>query len=105
MATVYRALRGLCEAGLAAEVVASGEAARFDANTSAHGHAVCDACGRIEDVALWLDLDELHGAAGRGGFVVRGYRVHLRGLCSECASASETPSPLDDAEKDDHGRI
>src|SRR3974390_980081 len=53
-ATVYNTLDALAKAGLAGIVRLPGkrgDAARFDPNTSAHHHAVCDGCGSVVDIA------------------------------------------------------
>src|ERR1700736_1669652 len=53
-ATVYNTLDTLAKAGLAGIVRLPGkrgDAARFDPNTTAHHHAVCDGCGAVLDLA------------------------------------------------------
>ena len=53
-ATVYNTLDALARARLAGIVRLPGkrgDAARFDPNTSAHHHAVCDRCGAVLDIA------------------------------------------------------
>src|SRR5580658_3440101 len=52
-ATVYNTLDTLARTGLAGLVRIPGkrgDAARFDPNTTAHHHAVCDRCGAVVDV-------------------------------------------------------
>src|SRR5947209_6382144 len=48
-ATVYNTLDALASAGLSG-TLRMGNAARFDPNTEAHHHAVCDRCGKIRDI-------------------------------------------------------
>jgi Fe2+ or Zn2+ uptake regulation protein len=50
---VYNTLDTLAKTGLAGLVRIPGkrgDAARFDPNTSAHHHAVCDGCGAVVDI-------------------------------------------------------
>src|ERR1700722_11063904 len=45
-ATVYNTLDALAKAGLSS-TLRLGSAARFDPNTTAHHHTVCDVCGAV----------------------------------------------------------
>src|SRR5271156_1555107 len=63
-ATVYNTLDTLAKTGLAGLVRIPGkrgDAARFDPNTSAHHHAVCDGCGAVVDIPAG-SLDPTPGA-------------------------------------------
>jgi len=105
-ATVYNTLDALATAGLSG-TLRLGNAARFDPNTSAHHHAVCDRCGAIVDVPAETmtpkasTVRKLQKTAG--GFSVRAVERVYRGLCAACSSgarrasasvASSTKSPL-----------
>jgi Fe2+ or Zn2+ uptake regulation protein len=88
-ATVYNTLDALASAGLSG-TLRLGNAARFDPNTSAHHHAVCDRCGAIVDVPAETmapkasTVRKLQKTAG--GFSVRAVERVYRGLCSACSS-------------------
>jgi Fe2+ or Zn2+ uptake regulation protein len=91
-ATVYNTLDTLARTGLAGIVRLPGkrgDAARFDPNTSAHHHAVCDGCGSVLDVnASTLAptpaaVRKVRRAAP--GFSVRAVERLYRGLCARCA--------------------
>ena len=94
-ATVYNTLDALARAGLSG-TMRLGNAARFDPNTSAHHHAVCDTCGAVKDVPA----DTLSpGADSRKrlgkvapGFSVRSVERIYRGVCAECAPPEAHPS-------------
>jgi Fur family peroxide stress response transcriptional regulator len=78
-ATVYNTLDALARCGLTGELRIGG-AVRFDPNTSAHHHAVCDKCGAIADIPVSDPLPKK----------VRGFRVRTeertyRGLCGRCS--------------------
>jgi Fur family peroxide stress response transcriptional regulator len=49
-ATVYNTLTALREQGLVREVLLQEGVTRYDANTSAHHHFVCNQCGSIHDL-------------------------------------------------------
>ncbi len=87
-ATVYNTLDALAQAGLSSTLRLGG-AARFDPNTAAHHHAVCDACGGVSDVpAKSLEPDapgvaRVHAASP--GFVVDRVEKTYRGTCARCS--------------------
>jgi Fur family peroxide stress response transcriptional regulator len=91
-ATVYNTLDTLARAGLAGIVRLPGkrgDAARFDPNTAAHHHAVCDGCGAVLDIAAGT-LAPTPGAKKKlrraaPGFSVRAVERIYRGLCAHCA--------------------
>jgi Fur family peroxide stress response transcriptional regulator len=93
-ATVYNTLDALANAGLAGIVRIPGkrgDAARFDPNTRAHHHAVCDGCGAVLDIAAGT-LAPTPGAVSKlrraaPGFSVRVVERVYRGLCATCARA------------------
>lgn len=85
LATVYRALDALREAGLVRELPQATGANRFDANTSAHHHLVCTRCGRIVDVRLPTEALRREAERVSDFASVTGERVELFGLCRTCA--------------------
>lgn len=86
LATVYKTLQTLHAMGMVARVDSPTAQARYDAIVDTHHHAVCGACGRIEDL-FDRRLDALP-APRAPGFVVKGHSVHFHGLCAKCAKAS-----------------
>jgi Fe2+ or Zn2+ uptake regulation protein len=93
LGTIYRNLRLLVGAGLLKEL--PGPYARFDANTRAHHHFMCERCGRIIDVDA--ALAEPHARAlsarlaSRTGFSITHHRIELFGRCRECQKRSPAP--------------
>ena len=83
LATVYKTLQTLHAMGLVSRVDSPASQARYDAVTAVHHHAVCDACGKIEDV-FDPRLDDLP-APKASGFKPRAHSVHFHGLCAACA--------------------
>lgn len=82
-ATVYNSLRSLAHAGLVRELMAEGNAARFDANIHPHHHFVCDRCRRVDDIP-WFAIPPRSLKAARNGREVRHYEVVFRGVCANC---------------------
>jgi Fur family peroxide stress response transcriptional regulator len=81
-ATVYNTLDALAKNGLirSIRVGTTTSAVRFDPNTEAHHHAVCDACGVIIDLpAAEPPPKKAHG------FSVRSEERTYRGSCSRCS--------------------
>ena len=87
--TVYRTLWLLTDLGLLATVAPRESSMRFDANLTHHHHFRCVRCGLLRD----FDSDELDAlsvpdAVKRFGQVVS-TNVEIRGICPECAKASD----------------
>ena len=81
-ATVYRVLATLETLGVVRTVEHAGTSARFEVDTGAHHHLVCDGCGRIDDLHETA-LESLSLPALRTpGFAVREYSIQFRGLCN-----------------------
>jgi Fur family peroxide stress response transcriptional regulator len=83
LATVYKSLHVMAQAGLIREVTVHGHAVRFESNTERHHHFVCETCGRVEDVG-WFDVPLLATRANLGQREMRQYEIIMRGLCSSC---------------------
>jgi Fe2+ or Zn2+ uptake regulation protein len=93
LATVYRNLRLLVDAGLLGEL--PGPRARFDANTRAHHHFTCLRCGRIADVEA--PVAEPHSralstrVAARTGLTITHHRIDFFGRCRDCQARRARP--------------
>jgi Fe2+ or Zn2+ uptake regulation protein len=86
LATVYKALEALVDAGLAARLAQDSGAARYDARSEAHYHLRCERTGEVRDLPLPYDphlLDKIAPALAdelrRQGFEVTGHRLELVG--------------------------
>src|SRR3990172_9046131 len=71
LATVYRSLELLADAGLARRIASSGREMRFDADLTDHQHMRCRECGRLFDLPMSLGsaLDRLCPNAEELGIV------------------------------------
>jgi Fe2+ or Zn2+ uptake regulation protein len=86
LATVYKALEALVDAGLAARLAGVAGAARYDARSESHYHLRCERTGEVRDLSLPYDphlLDkiapELADELRRQGFEITGHHLELRG--------------------------
>ncbi len=84
-ATVYNSLRYLKDAKHIAEINFGSGAARFDAMTSRHDHAICTNCGKLVDMEIELPSEIINFAAEFSKFKLESVELTLRGLCPECS--------------------
>lgn len=79
--TVYNSLNTFVEAGLVREISIGDNEARYDADTSDHGHFKCEVCGRIYDFPA--DLVYIKPKTLEG-FKVTQRDIYFKGICSRC---------------------
>ncbi|MCK9686185.1 Fur family transcriptional regulator [Scleromatobacter humisilvae] len=85
LATVYRNLKSLVDAGEIQVVTLPGEAARYElARHGHHHHFRCDACQRVFDVH---DCPGDLAGLAPPGFSVSRHEITLYGRCSDCQPA------------------
>jgi len=99
VATVYNTLSALTRMSRCAPLELGGPV-RFDPNTTAHDHAVCERCGKIRDVLQPQSSEGGEGPAPAtevepdskplAGFQVRRVERIYRGHCAHCAEAADT---------------
>ncbi len=82
IATVYKALDALTDAGLI-DQVSRFDTKRYDANLEPHHHLICEACGSVTD----LHAPALTPALPKHieGFYAREARLQILGICAACA--------------------
>lgn len=86
VATVYRTLKILCEAGLANEVKFSDKVAHYEHlfDHEHHDHLICIQCGKYTEVCD-PEIEELQQKlAERNKFKVLRHRMELYGICEDC---------------------
>ena len=88
LATVYRNLEILSEAGIIGKLEVSGRQKRFDWDTEDHDHIHCIQCHRVDNLnlnrkELGRELGILPAATVKG-YQISGYRLEFSGLCSQC---------------------
>ncbi len=84
LATVYRNLTQLKEAGLIQSVGVIDGQERFDANDKPHSHFICGACGAVMDLALRFPEELVRQAEELLDCTVTGSSLRLLGRCPKC---------------------
>jgi len=84
LATVYRNLEILSEAGLIGKLEISGRQKRFDYDATDHDHIYCAVCHRVDN--LNIERQGLHAREIKAvkGYSITGYRLEIVGVCSTC---------------------
>jgi Fe2+ or Zn2+ uptake regulation protein len=85
LATVYRNLRLLVQAGLVIERAGPG-GSRFDGNVSEHHHFTCVRCHRVFDLTEPVNHALDREIASSNGFEVLGHRIEFFGRCHHCSA-------------------
>ena len=89
LATVYRNLETLSEAGLIGKLEISGRQKRFDYDVSDHDHIYCVQCHRVDNIILDRDTVEAPANLSAKGYTITGFRVEVAGLCPACTKKNQ----------------
>ncbi len=84
LATVYRNLEILSEAGIIGKLEISGRQKRFDYDPEDHDHIYCAVCHRVDNLNIERSGDEAKKMASVEGYSVTGYRLEIIGICESC---------------------
>jgi Fe2+ or Zn2+ uptake regulation protein len=84
LATVYKNLEALIEAGVASKLNYGDGSARYDIRTDHHHHLRCLQCGRMWDLEPAENSEWLKAIKPARGFRISDYRLELLGTCREC---------------------
>lgn len=82
IATVYRNLNLMVDAGEIGRVSVSNAPDRFDRITALHNHMICDRCGQLVDVSLPELQEFLETKINKP---ILSYDLTIRYICPECA--------------------
>lgn len=94
LATVYRNLGALEEAGAVVPVHLPGESARFEtAGRGHHHHFCCKNCQGVFELTTTCPVTVLEGLTLPGGFTVQNHDLTLYGLCPRCGGTQEQVAP------------
>ena len=86
LATVYRNLNQLVDAGMVCRISVPGEADRFDPVNDGHLHMVCEECGTMTDIPADAIPDICRAASDATGCTVTGCALMFKGLCPRCSA-------------------
>lgn len=90
LATVYRTLHLLCQAGIVQEREFGDGQARYEivSNHKHHDHLVCLQCGKIIEFEN-MDIENLQEQVAREhSFMIQRHKLELYGYCKECKRSS-----------------
>jgi Fur family ferric uptake transcriptional regulator len=92
LATIYRTLQHLAQAGLARTFPAGeGELAYKLCDPGHHHHLICERCGTVVEIPSCEVEEWAMAVATRRGFSLSSHQAELFGLCDTCA---RTPAPV-----------
>lgn len=80
--TVYNTLNLFAEKGAVQVLAIDDKNARFDVDTSAHGHFLCKSCGKVFD--LFNLKKELFQFPYHPTFAISAVEISYKGLCNVC---------------------
>ena len=84
LATLYRNLNQLTEAGKIKKIDGLENSAHYDHNTSGHYHFICTECKKVFDVPAEVADSVVKNTEEKTGFVIQSHDVIFRGLCNNC---------------------
>jgi Fur family ferric uptake transcriptional regulator len=84
LATVYRNLEILSEAGMIAKLEISGRQKRFDFDIEEHDHIYCIKCHRVDNLSVDRTSIGTVNLDSDKGYSVQGYRLEVAGICPDC---------------------
>ena len=86
LATVYRNLNQLVDAGMLCRISVPGNADRFDPINDGHLHMVCEQCGAMTDIPAGAIPDICKAASDSTGCTVTSCALMFRGICPKCGA-------------------
>jgi len=84
LATVYRNLEILSEAGIIGKLEISGRQKRFDFDPEDHDHIYCAVCHRVDNLNIERTGEQTNKMDAVEGYIVTGYRLEIVGICESC---------------------
>ena len=84
LATVYRNLEILSEAGMIKKLEISGRQKRFDWDLNQHDHIYCVQCHRVDNIELDSDRKLTLPPEHDRGYKISGCRIEFFGVCPSC---------------------
>ena len=84
LATVYRNLEILSEAGIIKKLEISGRQKRFDWDLEQHDHIYCVQCHRVDNIEIERDQKLSLPPENDKGYQIAGCRVEFFGVCPKC---------------------
>lgn len=89
LSTVYRNLDFLRQKGLIKVIDIGSGQRRYDFVTDEHQHIRCVECGKVRDIDMDANGDNLTELADKTEFEVLGYNIDIYGICPDCKAKKE----------------
>lgn len=89
LATVYRNLDLLAQAGLISKLETAGVQMRFDGNPVNHYHIRCIRCHRVDDIPAGTVMVTEEGVEKETGYRIAGHQLEYKGVCPACRAQRE----------------
>ena len=89
LATVYKTVESLRDAGLVQQLNVGEDCFRYDAFTAPHPHIKCQCCKQVFDLDVDVVKDLAKQAGSHSAFLITGAQVYLYGVCPDCQKASQ----------------
>ena len=87
IATIYRTMHLLCEAGITKELVIDSASTRYEIiNGKHHDHLICTGCGLFIEIYSEKIEKQQQLLAEKHGFSLTDHRLMLFGICPQCNS-------------------
>jgi len=87
LATLYRNLNQLANAGMIKKIDGLEPSAHFDHNTHPHYHFICDNCHKVFDINANIAPDIISKTENETGFYIKEHDIVFHGLCRECLNS------------------
>ena len=84
IATVYRNLRKLADAGIIKRIEGLEDAEHFDHNTHTHYHFICNKCKKVFDIDEDIADGIIEKTTQKTGFAITDYDIVFKGICKNC---------------------
>lgn len=86
IATVYRTVKLLCDAGIAKEIHTSHDLTRYEivSDNSHHDHLICQNCGKFIEIESDIIEKEQAKIAAKYDFELKDHCHILYGICGDC---------------------
>lgn len=89
LATLYRNLNQMSDAGKIRKIDGLENSAHFDHNIHKHYHFICDNCKKVFDISADVAPNIMEKAQKETGFEITGHDILFHGLCRECKNKGE----------------
>ena len=84
LATLYRNLNQLAEAGIIKKIDGLESSAHFDHNTHEHYHFICKKCMKVYDISSDVAPNIISKIEKETDFLVENYDIVFQGICKDC---------------------